>query len=92
MLNPVALPPSRDRIADDRHDDRCGCGRALERLGRRRPARNEDVNVARHKVRGERGEPLDFVLPPFPLDLDRPPLDMAEVPQPIEECLGAKRK
>jgi hypothetical protein len=66
--------------------------RAFERLGSRCTTRNEDVDVARHKLRGERREPVDFVLPPFPLDLDRLPLDIAEVPQPFEECFGAKRK
>src|SRR5262249_62178905 len=81
-----------DRIADDRHDDRYRSGCALESLGGRRAARDQDVDIAPREVGGELRKPLYSVLAPSPFDRDRLPLDIAELPQPIEERLGAKRE
>jgi len=81
-----------DRIADDCHDNRYRSGRALERLGSRRSTRDDDFDIAPHELRGELRKPLDSILSPFPLDLDRLPLEIAEVSQSREECFGAERK
>ena len=98
MLNPVAFPPGRARLstrpaaADDRHDDRDGCGRGLERLGGRRSTRDDDVDVALGEFGGEPGKPFGLVLPPSPLERDRAPLGIAELLQPFDQGFGAKRK
>jgi hypothetical protein len=101
MLNPggIAARPrktlhktSSDRVADDCHDNRYRSGRALECLGCRRSTCNNDVDIAPHKLGGKLWKPLDPVLPPFPFNRDCLPVDVAKVPQPFEECFGAKRK
>ena len=81
-----------NRITDDGHDNRYRCGRGLERLGRRRSTRDNDVDIVPHKIGGKLRQPVDSVLPPSPFNRDRLPVDIAKVTQPFEQRLGAKRK
>jgi hypothetical protein len=101
MLNPVRIPARpreaihktrSDRIADDRHDDRYCCRCALERRGRGCSARHDDIDIGSYELGGELWKALNLVLCPFPLDRNRLPLDIAEIPQTFEKCFGANRE
>src|SRR6185436_14402362 len=84
--------PGGDRIADDRHDDRYGPRRVLERLRSRRSSRHDRVDIEPHELGSEFRQPLDPVLPPSPLDRDRLSLGITESLQSLPERSGAKRK
>jgi hypothetical protein len=81
-----------NRIADDRHDDRNGGARRLERLRRRRPAGDDDVRPAADQLGRKPRQRLQPVLSPFPLDLDGASLDIPELSQAIQQRPGAQRE
>ena len=79
-----------DWIADYSHNDRNSWGCRFECFGSRRPARDDDINIASRKISGKPGQRFDPVLPPFPFKRNGRSLDIAKLSQAIQESLGAQ--
>ena len=52
---------------------------------------DNDVDIAPHKIGGQLRKPFDWSCL-ISINRDGPPLDIADVTQPFEQRLGAKRK
>src|SRR5262245_4002691 len=84
--------PGRYRVADYRHDYWNGGRRVLERLGGRRPARDDRVELETYQFASQLRQPIGPVVPPPPLDGDGPTFHIAELVQALHQGLGTNRE
>ena len=81
-----------DRVGHDGDHKGDGPGCSLERLGGRRSAGDDDVDLALHELCCELGQQVNAVVGPFPFDRDRLSFDAAEFTQATDEGLHALRE
>jgi hypothetical protein len=80
--------PGADQVAGAADDDRDRAGRALERKGRGRALRDDDVGLRRHQLGGKGGKPGEIAVGMTIRDDDVLSFHISELAQPLPEHLG----